>query len=87
MAGVLLALVTWGAWSRYATWVEVRKIRSRLDTVATEQRGIRQQLSNLLSMLLRAGFKRGTLNPDWSDNEQATRLIEDSDTKWYWRKK
>lgn len=65
------------------------KMLSRLDAVAKEQRGLRQQMANLLSMLLKAGFKRGK-TVDWSDDLQETRLLEDalqsSDTKWFWRK-
>lgn len=96
LALVLLAGGTWGA---YAVWVELRGIRHQLRKQAAHQgelveqqsklkgelRGLRQQLGNMISMLLRAGFKRGPAR-DWSDDEaQTTVLGESTETKWDWR--
>ena len=81
-----MALLALFAFSQYATWAAAREIRSRLDTVASDQRGLRQQMSNLLSMLLRAGYKRGP-TVDWSDDEQRTQVKGVfRDTQWDWRK-
>jgi hypothetical protein len=96
LCATALSSLALGAWWAYGVWVESRKANSRLDAIAAtqeaiskEQRGLRQQMSNLLSMLLRAGFKRGrTL--DWSDNERETQSLDeslsDSETRWFWRK-
>jgi hypothetical protein len=96
LALVLLAGGTWGA---YAVWVELRSIRGlvrklaahqgelveRQHKLTAEQRGMRQQLGNMISMLMRAGFKRGPAR-DWSDDEaQTTVLGESTETKWDWR--
>lgn len=96
LALVLLACFTWGA---YAVWIELRTIRGlmrklshrqgelaeRQNKLTAEQRGMRQQLANLLGMLLRAGFKKGPAR-DWSDDEvQTTVLGEGTETKWDWR--
>lgn len=86
---LLSVLLVWGAWSAYASWVETSKVRLRLDVIDKNQRGLRLQVSNLISMLIRAGFKRGK-TVDWSDNEQETRSLDDSlsdsETRWFWRK-
>jgi len=73
------------AWWGYASWDESRKANSRLDEIARDQRGIRSQLSNVISMLLRAGFKRGR-PVDWSDDNLKTRVMEEPDDSYWWRK-
>ncbi len=77
------------AWWAYAGWEESHRTRSRLDAIEKNLRGLRLQVGNLISMLIRAGFKRGkTL--DWSDNERETKSLDDSlsdsETSWFWRK-
>jgi len=80
-----LSILLWGAWSAYASWVESRKVRLRLDAISADQRGLRRQLSNVLSMLLRAGFKRGRPS-DWSDDALKTRVMEKTDDSSWWKR-
>lgn len=79
MGAVALALATWGAWSRYATWVEVRKIRSRLDTISKDLAGIGGQVRKVISML------------GWGDDHLKTQVIDPKlkalAEKWRSRKK
>jgi len=60
--------------------------RSRHAAVQADVRGLRQQVANIASMLLKAGFKRGA-SRDWSDNELDTQLLGDSDVSFKWKKK
>ena len=99
-AGVTLALLALAAWSFYAAWVEMRAVRRALAAVYAElkligqdmtrisgdQRGGRQQLANVIGMMLRAGFKRGPTR-DWTDDEQNTQVQgEVNETQWNWRR-
>ena len=84
---VLLALAALSACFQCATWAAAREMRSRLERVATDQRGLRVQMRNLISMLLRAGFKRGP-SADWSDDDIKTRLVDEpNDSSWWTKKK
>lgn len=64
---------------------EQAKLTAEQAQLAATQRAMRQQLANLLSMLLRAGFKRGPVR-DWSDDQAQTSVLgESTETKWDWR--
>ena len=61
-------------------------VSRRIEKVSKDQRGLRKQMSNIISMLLRAGFKRGP-TVDWSDDEQKTQVKGRwQDTVFDWRK-
>ena len=80
-----ISILLWGAWSAYGAWVESRAVRLRLDVIAQDQRGLRQQISNVLGMLRRAGFKKGPA-VDWSDDTTKTQVMKRDEPSW-WKKK
>lgn len=62
------------------------RVHSRLDAIVRHQRALRLQVSNLLSMLRRAGFKIDTPGkPDWSDDYLKTQLLKE-DEPWKWKR-
>lgn len=67
--------------------VVVQNARTLRRVGAIEQTLIklRIQMSNMIRMLLNAGFK--VKRPiDWSDDEGDTRRLDAFDTQWDWRK-
>lgn len=88
VACVALALLALAAWALYAVWVELRAIRRELATalqLAGNARGLRQQVANIIAMLLNAGFKAKRAK-DWSDDNAKTIAVGlNTETKWDWR--
>jgi len=87
-----LALLALAAWALYAVWVELRALRKELRALGAEQkrldgntRGLRQQVGNIIAMLLSAGFKAKRAK-DWSDDGDPTVALGlGTETKWDWR--
>lgn len=80
-AVLALALLAAGAWYAHRVSVELRRVRELVEPIGEAQdalrgdvRGLRQQVANLIGMLLRAGFKPKGKSPDWSDDELETML-------------
>ena len=86
LSAIGLLILLWGVWSAYGAWEESRKVRSRLDVIAQDQRGLRQQIANVLGMLRSAGFKRGPAN-DWSDDTTKTQVMDKNPAQRWWRKR
>jgi hypothetical protein len=77
-AAVALVLLASGAWAAYALWAELRGTRAWM-------RKLHRQQANIVSMLLRAGFKMGPTR-DWGDDGRRTSVMgESTETKWDWR--
>ena len=83
----VLVAVAAGALSVCAGLVILVGVSRRIEKVSKDQKGLRRQMSNIISMLLRAGYKRGP-TVDWSDDDQKT-LVKGrwQDTIWDWRRK
>jgi hypothetical protein len=47
----------------------------RLKAIVAEQRRIHLQQSNIIAMLMRAGFRGPKAPPDWGDSGNWTRVI------------
>jgi hypothetical protein len=75
--GMLGALVALGIW--------VLALARRTDRSLRVLRPLRQQLSNIISMLTRAGYKKGP-TVDWNDDFKRTEVRMESDkTQWDWK--
>lgn len=83
LVALTLALIAWWA---YGAWEESRKANSRLDAIAHDQRGMRLQVATILTMLRRAGFKKGPV-VDWSDDTTKTQVLDKNSPPSWWRKK
>lgn len=84
VGGFLGALLTCAAVFSLLAWRSAR----RLGKLSRDVYAIRMQLANIITMLLRAGFKRGPRPAGWNDDELKTQQQSAQlfDTKWDWRK-
>lgn len=68
-------------------WWALRRLRRRVEHLQSETRSLRQQVANVLQMLINAGYKLRRKR-DWSDDEDGTQLRgSSSDTDWDWKRK
>ena len=74
------------AWWAFGAWEEARKANSRLAALQHDQRGMRLHIATILTMLKKAGFKKGPV-VDWSDDATKTQVMERTQSATWWRKK
>jgi hypothetical protein len=68
-------------------WWALGRLRGRVEGLQRETRSLRQQVANVLTLLLNAGYKLRRRR-DWSDDESKTQVRGDgTDTDWDWKRR
>ena len=89
LLATIVVLIAWSIWLALGAWRSSEATRKELrfanQHLRTELRAARLQLSNIIQLLLAAGFKKKRVG--WEDDTDATQVREESKEFSWWRPK